>query len=103
MDKITQYKKAIKEILEVLASRIPVNRPTLKKHLVIDDAKNEYILVSLGPNEVKYYYNVLVHLEIKDGKILIHEENIDPTIYERLMDKGIAEKDIVPVYLQNYA
>jgi XisI protein len=103
MDKITQYKKAIKEILEVLASRIPVNRPTLKKHLVIDDAKNEYILVSLGPNEVKYYYNVLVHLEIKDGKILIHEENIDPTIYERLMDKGIAEKDIVPVYLQNFA
>jgi XisI protein len=103
MDKITQYKKAVKEILEVLASRIPVNRPTLKKHLVIDDAKNEYILVSLGPNEVKYYYNVLVHLEIKDGKILIHEENIDPTIYERLMDKGIAEKDIVPVYLQNYA
>lgn len=103
MDKITLYKKAIKEILEVLASRIPVNRPTLKKHLVIDDSKNEYILVSLGPNEAKYYYNVLVHLEIKDGKILIHEENIDPTIYERLMDKGIAEKDIVPVYLQNYA
>ena len=103
MDKITQYKKIIKETLEVLASRIPVNRPTLKKHLVIDDTKNQYILVSLGPNEVKYYYNVLVHLEIKDGKILIHEENIDPSIYERLTDRGIAEKDIIPVYLQQLA
>ncbi len=103
MDKITKYKKIIKEMLEVLASRIPVNRPTLKKHLIIDDTKNEYVLVSMGPNDTKYYYNVLVHLEIKDGKILIHEENIDPTIGERMMDKGIAENDILPVYLQNYA
>jgi hypothetical protein len=102
MDKIKKYKKTVQEILELLATRIPANAPTLKKHLVIDDIKNEYILVSLGRHKDKYNYNVIAHLEIKDNKIFIHEESIDPSIFERLTDKGVPEKDILPVYLPDF-
>jgi XisI protein len=102
MDKIKKYSKTVREILEVLATRIPVNAPTLKKHLVIDDNKNEYILVSLGRHKDKYNYTILAHLEIKNGKIFIHEESVDPSIFERLTDKGIPESDILPVYLPDF-
>lgn len=103
MDKITNYQNIVGDILKVLATRIPVNKPNQKKHLVINEDRSEYILVSLGHSGRQYDYNVVAHLELKEGKILIHEESIDPSIYERLMDKGIPESDILPVYLPDYA
>ena len=103
MDKIKNYQDVVGEILKVLATRIPVNKPNQKKHLVINADQSEYILVSLGHTDRQYDYNVVAHLELKDGKILIHEESIDPSIYERLMDKGVPESDILPVYLPDYA
>jgi XisI protein len=102
MDKLSQYQDIVSDILKVIASRVPVNRPNQKKHLVINEDKCEYILVSLGHTEHQYDYNVLAHLELKNGKILIHEESIDPSIFERLMDKGIPESDILPVYLPDF-
>ncbi len=102
MDKLSSYQNIVSDILTVLATRIPVNKPHQKKHLIINEDHNEFILVSLGRTEKQYEYNVLAHLELKDGKILIHEESIDPSLFERLMDKGIPESDILPVYLPDY-
>ena len=102
MDQIARYKKIIREILESLAGRVPVNMPEVKKHLVVDEKGNEFVLVSLGRRDGGHYYNVLAHIEIRDTKILIHEESIDPSLYERLTDRGIPEADIFPVYLPDY-
>lgn len=102
MDKLTQYSQVIREILENLSTRVPANAPTLRKHLVIDESKNEYILISLGNHKGKYNYTVLAHVEIKDDKILIYEESVDPSIFERLTDAGIPEADILPVYLPDF-
>ncbi len=89
-------------MLEVLATRIPVNAPAIKKRLVINAEETEFILVSVGQRLNAYHYNVLAHLEIKNGKILIYAESIDPSFYERLTDKGIPESDILPVYLPDF-
>ena len=102
MDKITLYKKIVQEILEVLATRIPDNAPTIKKRLVINADQAEFIVVSVGQRQNTYHYNVLAHLAIKDGKIFIYTESIDPSFYERLTDKGIPESDILPVYLSEF-
>ena len=102
MDKINRYKKIVREILEVLATRIPVNTPTIKKRLVINADQSEFILISVGQRQNAYHYNVLAHLAIKDDKIFIYAESIDPSFYERLTDKGIPESDILPVYLPDF-
>lgn len=102
MDKLTKYQSIVSEILTVLSTRVPVNKPNQKKRLIISEDRNEFILVSLGHTEHQYDYSVLAHLELKDGKILIHEESIDPSLFERLMDKGVPESDILPVYLPDY-
>ena len=102
MDKLIHYQNIIGDMLKVMATRIPVNRPNQKKHLIINKDLSEYILVSMGDIGQQYEYSVLAHLELKDGKVYIYEENIDPSIYERLTDKGIPESDILPVYLPDY-
>jgi hypothetical protein len=100
MDRINEYKNTVKNILENLAKRIPNNRPTLSNHLIINDSQTEFVLILNGWHNNKHYYNVVAHLEVTDSKILIHEECIDPTLYERLTDQNIPESDIVPVYLE---
>ena len=67
MDKLTQYQNIVSDILKVLATRIPVNKPNQKKHLIINEDRKEFILVSLGRTERQYDYNVVAHLELKDG------------------------------------
>ena len=101
-NKLIHYQNIVGEILKTLSMRIPVNKPNQKKHLIINNDLSEYILVSLGRSDNHYDYNVLAHLELKDGKVYIYEENIDPSIYERLAEKGIPEADILPVYLPDY-
>ena len=99
MDRINTYKRAVKSILENLAKRVPNNKPTLHNNLIINNDDSEFILVLNGWHDNKHYYNVVAHVEITASKILIHEESIDPTLYERLIDQNIPENDIVPAYL----
>ena len=102
MEKLANYNKIVRNILETLAARIPANLPTIEKRLIADEKRHEYILVSLGRRDKGHYYNVLAHIEIKDGKVIIHQESVDPTFYERLTDAGIPESDILPVYMPDF-
>jgi hypothetical protein len=99
MERILNYQEIIKNILQTLAKRVPVNRPTLKKHLIINPEETEFILILNGWHNNKYFNDIVAHIELSNNKILIHEESIDPSIYERLMDMDVPEKDIIPVYL----
>jgi XisI protein len=99
MDKMTSYKKAVKDMCDVLATRIPMNMPTIKKHLVINADNSEFILVSIGQHKNEFHYNVVLHIEVKNNKVLIYDEAIDPGVHERLTERGVPEKDILPVYL----
>ena len=101
-NKLIKYQNIVGGMLKTLATRVPINKPNQKKHLIINHDASEYILVSLGRLGTQFDYSVLAHLELKEGKIYIYEENIDPSIYERLMDSGIPETDILPVYMPDY-
>ena len=101
-NKLIQYQAIVGSILREMSTRIAVNKPHKKKHLIINAERSEYMLVSLGRLGSQYDYSVLVHLELKDEKIYIYEENIDPSLFERLTDKGVLDSDILPVYLPNF-
>lgn len=101
-NKLIQYQSIIGNILREMSTRIAVNKPHKKKHLIINAERSEYMLVSLGRLGSQYDYSVLAHLELKDEKIYIYEENIDPSLYERLTDEGVLGSDILPVYLPTF-
>lgn len=100
MERILNHKEIVKQILQTLATRVPINRPTLTKHLIINQEETEFILLLNGWHQNKHYNNVEAHIELVDNKILIHDESIDPSMYERLRDFDVLETNIIPVYLQ---
>jgi hypothetical protein len=100
MENVLNYKNIVRNILQTLATRVPVNRPTLKKHLIINTEETEFILLLNGWHDNRYFNDIVAHIELSENKILIHEESIDPSIYERLMDCAVPESDIIPVYLR---
>ena len=101
-NKLILYQTIVGGILKEMSTRIAVNKPHKKKHLIINAELTEYMLVSLGRSGNQYDYTVLVHLELKKDKVYIYEENIDPSLYERLTDNGIPDADILPVYMPEH-
>ncbi|MEK7415731.1 MAG: element excision factor XisI family protein, partial [Planctomycetota bacterium] len=70
--------------------------------LIVDKEQNHFILINAGRLPNFFKYEVIAHVQIKNGKIFILEETIDPGMFMRLEDRGIPEKDILPVYLPDF-
>lgn len=102
MDTLNRYKALIAEIIEQYANRKPVNRPEVSYQQVIDEKRNQYILLALGWHGQEYIHNWIFHLELKDDKIWIHEDLTDPGIKVALMERGVSESDIVLGFLPEY-
>ena len=101
-DTIKQYKKHILEIIEQYANRKPVNRPDVAYHQVIDEKRDQYILLALGWHKQEYIHNWIFHLQLQDGKIWIHEDLTDPGVKVLLMERGVPESDIILGFIPEY-
>ncbi|MEL7122616.1 MAG: element excision factor XisI family protein [Bacteroidota bacterium] len=67
--------------------------PDLKDHLLIDVTGNQYIQLVMGWKNGNYLYQVLRHLEVsEDGKVIIHQNNVDKPLAEELIAQGIPEE-----------
>lgn len=102
MDTLKKYKELINEILEKYANRTPVNKPNVEYQQVVDEKRKQYILLAVGWHEQEYVHNWIFHLELKDGKIWIHEDLTDPGIKVLLMESGLPESEIVLGYIPDY-
>jgi hypothetical protein len=102
MDTVVQYSKVIQTEFEIRASRRPVNRPAFERRLLTDKEGSEFILVSVGLHNQTFHHDILLHVRVKDGKVLILEDVTDPGIYEAMVERGIPSSDIIPVYMPDY-
>ncbi len=102
MDKIINYRKIIRSIMEMSVVRTPINMPLVENHLIIDKDENHFILLAIGWNKGEFIHEWLYHLQLKDGKIHVFEDWTDPGILDLLTEKGIPQKDIIPAYLPDY-
>ena len=94
MDKLDRYRNYIQEILEEIAGykSIPAE---IETELVIDRARDHYLLVNVGWRDIDRTYGNPVHLDIKDGKIWLQQDMTDYRIAEKLLEKGVPKEDIV--------
>ncbi len=97
MDKVTQHKKWIREILEKDISTGTYADPNIRRQLVADDEHGHYLLYHIGwLDDYKRSYGCFMHLEVaEDGKVWIQHDGTDNPIALRLVKKGIAKDDIV--------
>ena len=95
MDKTLKYQKAILSLLKEY-DNFWGNTDGLKNHIIADKEKNDYVMLTMGwQNENHYEHLLCFHLEIKDGKIWLHENNTEALIADELVEKGVAREDII--------
>ena len=102
MDTVKKYQEIIINLLSDFTSKGLAN-PGLEKQLIADNERNRFQVIVFGwENRDKLVNSVLIHLEIKDGKIWIQQNWTEVEIAKELMDKGVPKSDIVLVFLPEY-
>jgi hypothetical protein len=94
MANLERYRSVIKSILNEYAM-LPISYAEAEDHAIFDDDFNRYILVTVGWYNGKRLYRVVMHLELRDGKVWIECNNTDQDIAQELVDGGIPATDIV--------
>lgn len=90
-----KYQQIIRKELESYEKMRIANAPDVRFHLVVSEGQNEFLLLSFGWKGKQYRHTVNFHLEVKGGKVWIHQNKTDIEIEKDLIDAGIDQSDIV--------
>lgn len=96
MEKLTQYRRAIRDLLETYAQFKPSNVPNVENQVIVDPEETHFVLISFGFEGNYFHYGVVMHFDLKDGKIWVQANNTEWEVGEELMQRGVARADIVP-------
>ncbi len=94
MDKVTNYRRCIQEMLESWVSQGPV-KEGVESQLLMDTHRDHYQWMRVGWNGSQRVYHIVMHLDIKAGKVWIQQNMTDEDIAQVLMEAGVAREDIV--------
>jgi hypothetical protein len=94
MERLNQYRDIIKGFLEDSITGSSED-PNFETQLICDRDRDHYQLVSLGWQGHRRFYSVLIHLDIKDGKVWVQKNDTDRLIAQELIALGVVREDIV--------
>ena len=94
MDKLKQYRQAVKQILTDHA-QISNSSDTVQNHLIFDEERDHYQLFYVGWQGDKRVFGPVMHFDIQDGKVWIQYNGTEDAVAERLVEMGIPATDIV--------
>ncbi len=103
MDKIEKYQNIIIEYLNRYAQIRPANQPEVENYVIADREKNHFQLLRIGWHGAQYIFSVVLHFEIKNGKVWFQRNSTEQDVVDVLMEKGIAREDIVLGFRPPYA
>jgi hypothetical protein len=89
MERQEYLRKAILQLLQNYCEG-EVEQPDSELQMICDRARDHYQLVSLGWQGQQRFYSVLMHLDIKNGKIWIQRNETDELIAQELLAMGVA-------------
>ena len=104
MERIKRYHKAIVEVMEeVMDSFKNSENSEYDFHPIFDKTNHRYQLQAVGwERERKRIFNIFFHIDIIDNKIWIQQDNLEYSVAERLVEKGIPKKEIVLAYFPEF-
>ena len=95
MDKTTRYRNIIIDYLNEFVN-FGKPRPGIEKEVIADCERNHFQFVTRGWQDRKtFVYIVGLHLDIKDEKIWIWQNNTDAFVGDELVERGVLKSDIV--------
>jgi hypothetical protein len=95
VEKVEQYRKFVQEILAEYAQK-GAGSELFETQLLFDPVRDHYQVVDIGwEEEFQRTYGVIVHVDIKDGKIWIQRDFTEPGVAMDLVERGVPSSDIV--------
>ncbi|AOX03486.1 XisI protein [Moorena producens PAL-8-15-08-1] len=94
MDKLNQYREAIKKILTDY-SKIKPSFGDIDRYTSFDLENDHYQIISVGWEEHRRVYGCLIHIDIINDKIWIQYDGTEYGVANELTDVGIPKSDIV--------
>lgn len=94
MDKVTTYRRILRRLVNEYAGYRP-SHGQIEPIPVCDPKNDNYLLIHAGWDNIHRIHATVLHLRLRDGKVLIEEDGLEQGIAQDLLDAGISSKDIV--------
>jgi hypothetical protein len=94
MDKLEQYRNYIENILTEYSQYKP-SYGDVELQLLFDREHDHYQLMSVGWDGEKRIHGIMLHIDIKNGKIWIQHNGTEKRIAQDLLELGVPKQDIV--------
>lgn len=94
MDTLNRYRRIVKEIIQKYAQFTPA-RGEVQIEMVFDESNDHYELIYAGWNGIYRIHGSVLHIDIRDGKVLIQQDGTEGGIAEELVEAGVERQDIV--------
>jgi XisI protein len=103
MDKTIKYQHAILELFKEY-DKFWGHSGGLQNRIIADTQQNAFVMIAFGwQNEESYVHLLCFHIEIINGKVWVHENNTEAMIVNELVEKGVAEEDIILGFIESEA
>ena len=97
VEKLDRYRALLRQTIERYA-RMDAEPETSQMLAVCDQASDNYLLLDVGWDATGRVHYVIVHLRLKDGKVLIEKDGIEYGVAQDLREAGIPAEDIVTAW-----
>ncbi|HLV81739.1 MAG TPA: XisI protein [Chthonomonadaceae bacterium] len=93
-DNIAQYRQLVKDLIQEYAQYKP-SVGDIETEVVFDDANDHYELIHTGWNRTHRVHGAVLHIDIRDGKVVIQHDGTPDAVAEILAERGIPRDRIV--------
>lgn len=97
MDKLVTYRQVIQQLLDE-DQRYRASYGDIHREAIQDREHDHYQLLSIGWYQQQRIHGCLWHIDIRDNKIWIQQDNTEEGLANRLVARGIPKRDIVLAY-----
>jgi hypothetical protein len=94
MDRIDDYRRIVKELLQEYA-QCPSFGGEIDMETIFDESQNRYQLTAVGWKGKKRIHGCVIHIDIKGNKVWLQHDSTDAEIANQLLERGIPANDIV--------
>ena len=105
MADLSYYRNCILQILAEHAENIAAHEE-MEAQIIKDWEGDHYQLLHIGWHNQHRIFGVVMHFDIKDGKVWIQWNGTEEEVGDRLLEMGIPKQDIVvgfhPPYLRQF-
>ena len=95
---VAKYKKIARSVVEEVAAMSPEMEDGVENQLITDDEHGHYLYFGVGweLQSKRWFYATFIHIDVKaTGRVWLQHDGTDLRIANLLVEKGIAQKDIV--------